>query len=135
MASACLLTKSHLSLHCLARSRNSQRINAIAHKRRLVGVLRCAAAEQTTLQILTAAEERAALRAVESSREGSATLSIPFEAFLYSFLVSIATHCQILSSNFNNWKLNRRTTVSRSLCSLPCSHEGASTQRRTCGRG
>nr|PNR28380.1 hypothetical protein PHYPA_028972 [Physcomitrium patens] len=69
MASACLLTKSHLSLHCLARSRNSQRINAIAHKRRLVGVLRCAAAEQTTLQILTAAEERAALRAVESSRE------------------------------------------------------------------
>ena len=80
MAGACFFTYPHGSLHyhSLTRFRPSQCTTTISYERRRLALPRCAAAKQTRVKLLAAAQERAALRAVESSREGESL-------FLFSF--------------------------------------------------
>lgn len=70
MAGAGLFTKA-LHHHCITRLQWTTRIS---YERRQFVLPRCAAASQATVRLLTAAQERAALRAAESSREGESVL-------------------------------------------------------------
>ena len=69
MAGACLFPNAHASLSH-TRFRLSQCATTISFERRMVVLPRCAAESQISVKLLTAAQERAALRAAESSREG-----------------------------------------------------------------
>jgi hypothetical protein len=72
MAGACLFPNARASLHhhSHTRFRLSQCATTISSERRRVVLPRCAAGSQIVAKLLTAAQERAALRAAESSREG-----------------------------------------------------------------
>lgn len=71
MAAASLFTNTHASLHhhSVTRFRPSQSTTPISFQRRQFALPRCGAAKQTAAELFTAAQERAALRAAESSRD------------------------------------------------------------------